>query len=106
MLSVSENEAMIELSELSGESASSDDEKGKALESSTLKKASCTSSSSYLRVGTNCTSSSYSRVGTNCTRSSYSRVGTNTAVASINRMYNADRNQKAVQLHAVARKSR
>ena len=93
MLSVSENEAMIELSELSGESASSDDEKGKALESSTLKKASCTSSS-------------YSRVGTNCTRSSYSRVGTNTAVASINRMYNADRNQKAVQLHAVARKSR
>ena len=83
---------MIELSELSGESDSSDDEKGKASESSTLlKKASCTSSS-------------YSRVGTSCTRSSYSRVGTNTAVASINRMYNADRNQKAMQLHTIARK--
>ncbi len=62
---------MVELSELSGEGDSSDNEKVEASESSTLKKASCTSSS-------------YSRVGTNCASSSYSRVGTLAAVASIN----------------------
>ena len=81
MLSVSENEtgAMIELSGVSSESDSSDDENGKATVSTTLKKPSCCSSS-------------------------YSRVGTVAAVASINRSYNNDMNKKALQLQRVARK--
>jgi hypothetical protein len=37
-------------------------------------------------------------------RVSYSRVGTAAAVASINRSYNNDTNQKALQLQRVARK--
>ncbi len=81
MLSVSENEtgAMIELSAVSSEVDSSDDEKVEATVRSAFKKSSC-SSSSYLRVGTIA------------------------AVASINRSYNNDTNQKALQLHRVARK--
>jgi hypothetical protein len=89
VLSVSENEtgAMIELSGVSSESDSSDDENVKADDdnvkatvSTTLKKSSCSSSSSY------------------------SRVGTVAAVASINRSYNNDRNKKALQLQKVSRK--
>ena len=81
MLSVSENEngAMIELSGVSSESDSSDDENGKATVSTTLKKPRSSSSS-------------------------YSRVGTVAAVASINRSYNNDMNKKALQLQKVARK--
>ena len=81
MLSVSENEngAMIELSGVSGESDSSDDENGKATVSSTLKKP---------RRST-------------C---SYSRIGTVAAVASINRSYKNNMNKKALQLQRVARK--
>ena len=89
MLSVSENEngAMIELSGVSSESDSSDDENVKADDdnvkatvSTTLKKTSCGSSSSY------------------------SRVGTVAALASINIRYNNDMNKKALQLQRVARK--
>ena len=84
MLSVSENEtgAMIELSGVSSESDSSDDENGKATVSTTLKKPSSSSRGS----------------------SSYSRVGTVAAVASINRSYNNDMNKKALQLQKVSRK--
>ena len=84
MLSVSENEnsAMIELSGVSGESDSSDDENGRATVSSTLKKPRSSSRGS----------------------SSYSRVGTLAAVATINRSYNNDMNKKALQLQRVARK--
>lgn len=82
MLSVSENEtgAMIELSGVSSESDSSDDENGRATVSSTLKKPRSSSSSSY------------------------SRVGTVAAVASINRSYKNNMNKKALQLQRVARK--
>ena len=85
MLSVSENEnsAMIELSGVSSESDSSDDENGKATVSTTLKKPSSSSSRGS---------------------SSYSRVGTLAAVATINRSYNNDMNKKALQLQRVARK--
>jgi len=83
VLSVSENEngAMIELSGVSSESDSCDDENdAKATVSTTLKKPRSSSSSSY------------------------SRVGTVAAVASINRSYNNDMNKKALQLQRVARK--
>ena len=85
MLSVSENEtgAMIELSGVSSESDSSDDENGKATVSTTLKKPSSSSRGSS---------------------SSYSRVGTFAAVATINRSYNNDMNKKALQLQKVSRK--
>ena len=83
MLSVSENEngAMIELSGVSSDSDSSDDENGKATVSTTLKKPSSSRGSS-----------------------SYLRVGTLAAVATINRSYNNDMNKKALQLQRVARK--
>ena len=66
---------MIELSGVSSESDSSDDENGKATVSTTLKKPSSRGSSSYSRV-----------------------------VATINRSYNNDMNKKALQLQRVARK--
>jgi hypothetical protein len=91
VLSVSENDtrAMIELSGVSSESDSCDDENNvkaddenvkATVSTTTLKKCSCSSSSSY------------------------SRVDTVAAVASINRSYNNDMNKKALQLQKVSRK--